>query len=52
MADVILGVMTLLPFILLAFVLRWIRQIKNAMALQTKQNEEIIHLLKQNSSQK
>ncbi|MFC4411342.1 hypothetical protein ACFOZY_13015 [Chungangia koreensis] len=52
MAELIPGIITLIPFILLAFMLRWIRQIKNAMALQIQQNEEIINLLKQNISGK
>lgn len=52
MGDFITGIFALLPLILIAFVFRWIRQIKNAMALQVRQNEEIISLLKQTISDK
>jgi len=52
MSDISTTIFALIPLIILAFVFRWIRQIKNAMALQIHQNEEIIALLKKISSDK
>lgn len=47
MTTILPAIFTLLPLIILAFVLRWIRLIKINSELQIKQNEQIIQLLEQ-----
>lgn len=46
MSDLIPAILTLLPLVILAFVFRWIRQIKDNSELQVEQNKQIIALLK------
>lgn len=46
MGDLIGGIFFLIPIILAAFVLRWVRIIRINSEIQIKQNEEIIDLLK------
>lgn len=46
MSDLIPAILTLLPLLILAFVFRWIRQIKDNSELQVEQNKQIIALLK------
>ncbi|GEL77174.1 hypothetical protein [Tenuibacillus multivorans] len=50
MEDVIAVIAYLLPVILVAFIIRWIRLIRLNTEKQIQQNEEIIELLKKNLS--
>lgn len=45
MNDFIPAILTLLPLLILAFVFRWVRQIKDNSELQVEQNKQIISLL-------
>ena len=47
MTTILPAIFALLPLIILAFVLRWIRLIKINSELKIKQNEQIIQLLEQ-----
>ena len=45
MSDLIPAILTFLPLLILAFVFRWVRQIKENSELQVEQNKQIIALL-------
>ncbi|MDQ0271734.1 hypothetical protein [Cytobacillus purgationiresistens] len=45
MIDIIPALITLLPLFILAFVLRWVRQIKINSEIQVEQHKQIISLL-------
>jgi hypothetical protein len=45
MNEVIPAFFTLLPLLILAFVLRWVRQIKINSDIQVEQNKQIISIL-------
>jgi len=51
MSDLIPAMITILPLIVLAFVFRWVRQIKINSDFQVEQNNKIITLL-ENSNKK
>lgn len=50
MGDLLGGIFLLIPILIAAFVLRWVRIIRINSDLQIKQNEEIIELLKTRQS--
>ena len=50
METIFLSILYGLPFIIVAFLIRWIRFIKENTDLQVEQNKEIISLLKEISA--
>jgi hypothetical protein len=48
MNGIIPALVTLLPLLILAFVLRWVRQIKINSDIQVEQNKQIISILQKN----
>ncbi|MDI7741071.1 hypothetical protein QMK38_03575 [Lysinibacillus fusiformis] len=50
MGDFVATILTVLPLIVLAIIIRWIRQIKINSDTQVEQNKQIIKLLQENKS--